>query len=122
MSRRRHVSPEIRVLQGRIDEAEQLLSGYETDPDAIRAVVATCLARGELRTAEAIVARRLDEIGRENLLAVPLLEQLVQIRLADDRVEEAHDAAEALRSSPASGRERVEAAAALARGRRSRSR
>ena len=109
---------EIRVLQGRIDEAEQLLSGYETDPDAIRAVVATCLARGELRTAEAIVARRLDEIGRENLLAVPLLEQLVQIRLADDRVEEAHDAAEALAEiAGSSGRERVEAAAALARGR-----
>jgi DNA-binding NarL/FixJ family response regulator len=109
---------EIRVLQGRFDEAEQLLLGLEADPDAVRAVVAMRLARGELRTAEELAARRLDEIGRENLLAVPLLEQLVQIRLADDRVEAAHDTAEALAGIAGStGRERAEAAAALARGR-----
>jgi len=109
---------EIRVLQGRFDEAEQLLDGFEDDPDAIRVAVAMRVARGDARTAEALVMRRLDEIGWTNLLAAPLLEQLVQARLADERVEEARDAAETLAAiAGPSGRERVEAAAALARGR-----
>ena len=109
---------EIRVLQGRFDEAEQLLTGFENDPDAIRAAVAMRLARGEPRSAEALLVRRLDEIGWDNLLAAPLLEQLVQARLAEDMVEEARDAADALGAvAGSSGRERVEAAAALARGR-----
>ena len=76
------------------------------------------VARGEAQTAESLLARRLDEIGWTNLLAAPLLEQLVQARLADDRLPEARDAAEALVAiAGPSGRERVEAAAALARGR-----
>jgi DNA-binding CsgD family transcriptional regulator len=109
---------EIRVLQGRFDEAEQLLAGFESDPDALRAVVSVRLARGDLRDAEEIVVRRLDDVGPESLLAAPLLEQLVQIRLADDRVADARPAADALAAlAGSSGRERVEAAAALARGR-----
>lgn len=109
---------EIRVLQGRFDEAEQLLTGFEDDPDATRVAVALRVARGEPRIAEALLVRRLDEIGWTNLLAAPLLEQLVQARLADDRLPEARDAAEALAAlAGPSGRERVEAAAALARGR-----
>jgi DNA-binding NarL/FixJ family response regulator len=109
---------EIRVLQSRFDEAEQLLVGFESDPDALRAVVAVRLAQGEPRSAEELVVRRLDEIGWESLLAAPLLEQLVQIRLLGDRVEDAREAAGALAAiAGSSGRERVEAAAALARGR-----
>jgi DNA-binding CsgD family transcriptional regulator/predicted negative regulator of RcsB-dependent stress response len=109
---------EIRVLQGRFDEAEQLLTGFEDDPDAIRVAVAMRVARGDAGTAEALVVRRLDEIGWTNLLAAPLLEQLVQARLADERVEEAREAADTLAAiAGPSGRERVEAAAALARGR-----
>ena len=109
---------EIRVLQGRLDEAEQLLAGIESDPSAIRAAVAMRLARGEARIAEALLVARLDEIGWTNLLAAPLLEQLVQARLAAGRVEEAASAVEALEAIAGTpGRERVEAAAALARGR-----
>jgi DNA-binding CsgD family transcriptional regulator len=109
---------DIRVLQGRFDEAEQLLIGIEDDPDAIRASAAMRIARGEARTAEALLMRRMDELGWDNLLAAPLLEQLVQARIADDRTAEARDAAEALGTiAGSSGRERVEAAAALARGR-----
>ena len=109
---------EIRVLQGRFHEAEQLLTGFEDDSDAIRVAVAMRVARGDARTAEALVVRRLDEIGWMNLLAAPLLEQLVQARLADDRVDEAREAADTLAAiAGPSGRERVEAAAALARGR-----
>ena len=109
---------EIRVLQGRFDEAQQLLLGFEDDPDVVRAAVAMRIARGEARTAEAILVRRLDEIGWENLLAAPLLEQLVQARLLDNRVADARAAAQALGAiAGSSGRERVEAAAALAKGR-----
>ncbi|MGH3128103.1 MAG: LuxR C-terminal-related transcriptional regulator [Gaiellaceae bacterium] len=109
---------EIRVLQGRFDEADELLVGFEDDPDALRAVVAVRLARGDAATAEASVVRRLDDLGWDNLVAAPLLEQLVQIRLADDRVGDARDAADALIAmAGTAGRERVEAATALARGR-----
>ena len=38
---------EIRVLQGRFDEAEELLAGFDGAPDATRAAVALRLARGE---------------------------------------------------------------------------
>ena len=110
---------EIRVLQGRLDEAERLLDGLESDPDAVRAAVTMRLARGETRTAEALLVARLDEIGWRNLLAAPLLELLVQARIAAGMVAEATAAAEALEAIAADGasRERIEAAAALARGR-----
>ena len=36
---------EIRVLQGRFDEAEELLAGFDGEPDAIRAAVSLRLAR-----------------------------------------------------------------------------
>ena len=109
---------EIRVLQGRLDEAEQLLAGFEADPDAVRATVAMHLARGETRSAEALLAARVDAVGSSNLLAAPLLEQLVQARLADDRLPAARAAADALAAIAAHpGRDRTEAAVGLARGR-----
>ena len=109
---------EIRVLQGRLDEAENLLAGFESDPDATRAAVTMRLARGEARVAEMLLVTRLDELGRRSLLAAPLLEQLVVARLADDRVDDARaaiDELDAIAAPP--GRERVQAGAALARGR-----
>lgn len=109
---------EIRVLQGRLDEAEELLAGLEHDPDAVRAAVAVRLARGETHSAEALLLARIDDLGWTNLLASPLLEQLVRVRLADERVTDARLASEALHAIAVSpGRERVQAAAALARGR-----
>ncbi|HSI98638.1 MAG TPA: LuxR C-terminal-related transcriptional regulator [Gaiellaceae bacterium] len=109
---------EIRVLQGRFDEAEQLLAGFESEPDAIRAAVALRLARGEAGAAASLLERRLGQLGHENPLAVPLLEQLVEACLADGRLDEARVAAEALSTNAGtSGRDRVEAVAALARGR-----
>lgn len=109
---------EIRVLQGRLDEAEHLLVGFESDPDAVRAAVTMRMARGETSGAEALLRARLEEIGRTNLLAAPLLELLVQVQLAEDRVDEAIASAEALEAlADLAGRERVQAASALARGR-----
>jgi ATP/maltotriose-dependent transcriptional regulator MalT len=109
---------EIRVLQGRLDEAEHLLVGLESDPDAVRAAVTMRIARGETSGAESLLVARLDEIGRTNLLAAPLLELLVQVELADERIGDATASADELEAlADAPGRERVVAASALARGR-----
>jgi ATP/maltotriose-dependent transcriptional regulator MalT len=109
---------EIRVLQGRFDEAELLLIGLEGEPEALQARVAVRLARGEPGAAGALLTRRLDEIGWTNLLAAPLLAQLVEARLADGRVDAATAAASALEEIAGSrGRDRVDALASAARGR-----
>ena len=109
---------EIRVLQGRFDEADELLVGFEGQPDATRAAVALRLARGEPAPAAALLERRLEEIGPTSLLAVPFLEQLVDARIAEGRLEQAGAAADAIAAiAVPSGRERIAAAAAFARGR-----
>ena len=109
---------EIRVFQGRFDEAEELLAGFDGAPDATRAAVALRLARGEPAPAAALLVRRLDDLGRTSALAVPFLEQLVDARIAEGRLEEARDAAETIAAiAGPSGRERIAAAAAFARGR-----
>jgi ATP/maltotriose-dependent transcriptional regulator MalT len=109
---------EIRVLQGRLDEASQLLAGFEDEPDAVPVEVSLRLARGEPEAATALVERRLAQVGRSNPLAAPLLVQLVEARLAAGEVEAARIAAAELETLGASsGRDRVQAAALLARGR-----
>ena len=71
-----------RIAQGRLEEAEQLLRGYEDLPEADQAMVALHLARGQTALAAARLHRRLNETGRDNLVAVPLLAQLVEVQLA----------------------------------------
>jgi DNA-binding CsgD family transcriptional regulator len=109
---------EIRVLQGRLDEAEQLLAGFEDEPDAVRAGALLRLARGEPRAAAALLEHRIAELGATNVLAAPFLELLVLAQLADLRTEAARAAAEALSAlAEPPGRDRLAAMAALARGR-----
>jgi ATP/maltotriose-dependent transcriptional regulator MalT len=109
---------EMRVLQGRFDEAEELLAAVDGEPDATRAAVALRLARGEPAPAAALLERRLDEVGRENVLAVSYLEQLVDARIAEGRLEDADAAANVITGiAGPSGRERIAATAGLARGR-----
>ncbi|MGH3109923.1 MAG: LuxR C-terminal-related transcriptional regulator [Gaiellaceae bacterium] len=108
---------EIRVAQGRFDEAEHLLSGFEENPEAVSAAVALRLARGEGAAAAALLERRLGEMGRSSLLAVPLLAQLVEARLLTGEIDPARDALDRLEAIAADGgRERAEAFALLARG------
>jgi DNA-binding NarL/FixJ family response regulator len=109
---------EIRVLQGRLDEAEQLLVGLEAEPEAVQARVAVRLARGEVGAASALLVRRLDALGWTNLLAAPLLAQLIEARLAEDRLDDARAPAAALDViAESGGRDRVVAFAVAARGR-----
>lgn len=109
---------EIRVLQGRYDEAEQLLMGLEGEPEALQARVAVRIARGEPVAAAALLTQTLDEIGWTSLLAAPLLAQLVEVRLLEGYPGAATAAVSALEEIAATqGRDRVEALAAAARGR-----
>jgi DNA-binding NarL/FixJ family response regulator len=109
---------EIRVLQGRFEDAEQFLAGFEDEPEAVQAAVALRLARGEPQAAAALLERRLDELGRSNLLAAPLLGQLVEARVAEGDREGARAAARELSEiAGPSGRERAQALSALAWGR-----
>jgi DNA-binding CsgD family transcriptional regulator len=106
-----------RVAQGRLEEAEQLLRGYEDLPEAVQAMVALHLARGQTALAAARLHRRLNEIGRDNLVAVPLLAQLVEVQLAQPDVGGAAETAESLAAIAArSGQARAEAEAELALG------
>jgi len=109
---------EIRILQGRFDEAEQLLAGLEAEPEALQARVSLRLARNDASAASALIVRRLDELGWTNLLSAPLLSQLADARVAEQRLNGAQAAASALDAIAATpGRERVTALAAAAHGR-----
>jgi ATP/maltotriose-dependent transcriptional regulator MalT len=109
---------EIRVLQGRYDEAEQLLGGLEAEPEALQARVALRIDLNEPAAASALLTRRLDELGWTNLRAAPLLAQLVEARLLEGRPDGATAAASALEEiAAARSRERVEALATASRGR-----
>jgi DNA-binding NarL/FixJ family response regulator len=106
------------VLQGRLEEAEQLLDGLEPEPEALQARVSVRLARGEPAAASALLVRRLDELGWTGLLSAPLLAQLVETRLAEERLDDARAPAAALDVIAATaGRDRVAAFAVAARGR-----
>jgi DNA-binding CsgD family transcriptional regulator/tetratricopeptide (TPR) repeat protein len=106
----------IRVLQGRFEEADELLSGLDGAPEAVEPASALRLARGEAAAAAALLERRLDELGWTNLVGVPLMGRLGEARLALGDAAEARSAAAALREIGVPGG-RSEAAALLAQGR-----
>lgn len=110
------------MLQGRFDEAEQLLAGFEDEPEAIQAAISLRLARGRPEAAVAVIERRLDQLDRSSLLAVPLLARLVEAQLQSRAVDASGEVASQLEEIAASsGRDRIRAAALLAAviGRRS---
>jgi DNA-binding CsgD family transcriptional regulator len=72
---------ELRVLQGRIEDAERLLSGSEDLPEATRAVVAIHRLKGEHAVAAALLLRRIHEVG-DTVASIPLLAMLVEVQLA----------------------------------------
>src|SRR5919106_2820411 len=101
---------EIRVLQGRFEEADQFLAAFEGEPEVLQGAAALRLARGEPEAAAALLEQRLDELGRSNLLAAQLLAQLVKARIAEGDLEAARAAADDLREvARTSGRDRAEA-------------
>ena len=109
---------ELRVTQGRLEEAQQLLSGFEELPESTHALASLYLASGETAMAAAVLHRRLNAIGDENVLAAPFLAQLVDVQLAQGDIDAAEATAARLEGIAAqSSLPRLEAIAGFARGR-----
>jgi DNA-binding NarL/FixJ family response regulator len=109
---------QLRVAAGRIEDAEAVLVGYSGSPTAVRAAAAIRLARGEAAAAAALLDRQLSLVNRSGLLAVPLLAQLVEARLADGDTELARRTADELeRIAVQTGNARASAIALSAAGR-----
>ena len=75
---------ELRVLQGRFEEAEQLLAGVDVNrsADAARPLAAIHLARGKTALARDVLERALARIDPHATAAAPLLSLLVEVHLA----------------------------------------
>jgi DNA-binding CsgD family transcriptional regulator len=69
---------ELRLCQGRVEEARGLLAGVEDRPASVAAVAGVHLARGEPALAAAVLRRRLRAIGDRTLESAPLVDLLAQ--------------------------------------------
>jgi DNA-binding NarL/FixJ family response regulator len=108
---------ELRILQGRIEEAERLLMGYEDLTESLGASVAIHRLKGEHAVAASLLLRRLNEVG-DTVVAVPLLSTLVEVQLAQGNVDEARSTAARIGTlAESSGHPRLAAVTALAEGR-----
>ena len=115
---------DLRVRQGRLEEAAQLLAGLDQHPDAVGTLAALQLARGETALAQDLLERRTDVadddvpvVGQSTMLG-PLLALLVDVYLAAGNLDQAARAAERLGRIADSQRvPYLKAAASLAKGR-----
>ncbi|HVM66738.1 MAG TPA: LuxR C-terminal-related transcriptional regulator, partial [Acidimicrobiales bacterium] len=108
---------DLRVRQGRLEEAEQLLVGLGDHPETARALAAIELARARPRMALDILERALEGTDPLSSGAAPLLALLVDVHLATGDTLAAQDAAGRLeRSAAAHPTDYVRALAALANG------
>ena len=109
---------DLRVRQGRYEEAEQLLEGLDGHLEAARPRAAVLLARGETSRARDVLEWALAEVDTDTAGAVPMLALLVDIHLAAGDLADAEHAADQLATCAASRpNQYLRATAALARGR-----
>jgi DNA-binding NarL/FixJ family response regulator/tetratricopeptide (TPR) repeat protein len=109
---------ELRVRQGRFEEAERLLDQNDWHPLARRARAAIALARGEYALAEDLVGLCLDSEDRSQPACAPLLELLVEVRVTRADLDGAKQALHVLEDlAERSGDERARAYGELAAGR-----
>ena len=87
---------DLRVRQGRFDEARRLTEGYESHPAARRVMAAVALGRGEVALAEELLSLCLDGEAAADPGCAPLLEMLVQTRIAREDIPAANEALERL--------------------------
>ncbi len=83
---------ELRVRQGRLPEAEQLLAGREEHPASLRALALLRMAEGRPKVAAALLERGLAATEGDAMRAAQLLAPLVDARLACDDVASAEAA------------------------------
>jgi DNA-binding CsgD family transcriptional regulator len=108
----------MRVSQSRFEEADQLTIGLEDLPEMAIPRASLFLARGESAVAVAELHRRLNVVGRDNLLASARLGKLVEAEVVHGDLGAAAEAAKHLDAlAEGSERERDRADASLALGR-----
>ena len=108
----------LRIQQGRLADAAQLLAGREEQPPSLRALALLRIAEGQPRVAVALLERGLQATGGDAMQATALLATLVDARLAAGQVEPAGTAAAQLEGIAAdTGIRLVRARAELARAR-----
>jgi DNA-binding NarL/FixJ family response regulator len=109
---------ELRISQGRFEEAERLLSGIETRPESIRPVVALHVERGELAPAASVLHRLLRKMGSDSVGAVPFLSMLVTVQIARGAINGARSSAHSIEKlAKRAGDDRTLAESDLAAGR-----
>jgi DNA-binding CsgD family transcriptional regulator len=109
---------DLRVRQGRYEEAERLMEGAEWHPTARRAAASIALARGKLPLAGDLVRLCLEGGDPADTSCAPVLELQVEIELAADDLVAASKTVERLAALAAgSDDDRVGAFAELAAGR-----
>ena len=86
---------DLRVRQGRLEEAARFLEGYEHDSYASRAIGRLHLARGEVKLAQAVLRRDLRR-QEDAIQRAPVLALLVEVEAAAGRLEEARTASSEL--------------------------
>jgi ATP/maltotriose-dependent transcriptional regulator MalT len=87
---------DLRIAQGRLEEADVLLAGYEDSGAAVAPRARLHLARGEDHLARAILEQTLRSTVSPTLEHVPLLILYVDVLITLGDVNAAHDAAETL--------------------------
>jgi ATP/maltotriose-dependent transcriptional regulator MalT len=87
---------DLRVLQGKLEEAEVLLAGYEDHSAAVLALTRLYLARGEAELARAALEQVLQAQSTPRLDQVPALRLWVDVHLALGNVDLAQQAVERL--------------------------
>lgn len=109
---------DLRIRQGRLEEAERLLEGGEWHPMARRLAAAVALARGDGRLAAELGELCAEGTELVDAAAAPALELLVATRLAVGDVPAGREAADRLAEIAGEcGLERLAASAAFADGR-----
>ena len=109
---------DLRVRQGRLEEAAQLLQGLEQHEDAVRPLAALHLARSEPALAQDVLERVLEQGGLVDAVEGPLLALLADVHLATGSSGEATQAVDRLTAlAQRQSGTYLKAVAALARGR-----
>jgi tetratricopeptide (TPR) repeat protein len=95
--RRAWALADVRIRQGRLTEAEQLLLGFDDHIEGLIPTARLHLARGDYELAAGAARRGLRMIGSDRVRAAQLLSVLVEAELARDNLDAAREAAQELR-------------------------
>jgi ATP/maltotriose-dependent transcriptional regulator MalT len=109
---------DLRLRQGRIEEAEQLLEGQQDNPEALPALIGLQLARGETEWARSLLDRYLAHRAEPDVFAAPTIALGVDVLLEAGDLKAAQELVAKLeRIAIESGTLRARALAAAAAGR-----